>query len=144
MTDADLQIMRDAVARHKQDRDVWHSGIFHRIRTVDKNLLGALCVSQDRSSARLVLAEIDRPRSTVPPRILIPDLEPDQFYRVKSQFMTEQVKAANRSFNNPLFNGGLEMTGRALQTFGIGLPSLYAQTGLAIAFDAIEPMEVQS
>lgn len=140
MSEADFKIMKDAVARHKQDREIWHTGIFHRIRTVDKNLMGAYSVSKDRTAARLILAEIDRPRSTVPPRILLPDLDPERVYKVKSQCMTEQVKAANRSLNNPLFNGGLEMSGRALQTVGIGLPSLYAQTGIAIAIDAIDSL----
>jgi alpha-galactosidase len=139
MSKEDVEIMRTAVARHKADRNIWHSGTFHRIKTVDENLLGALSVSQDQSAARLVLVEIDRPRSTVPPRIRIPGLDPDETYHVSCQAMTEQVKKANRSFNNPLFNGGLKINGRVLETVGIGLPSLYAQTGLAIAFDAIKP-----
>jgi len=141
MTDDDLVIMKEAVARHKQDRTLWHSGIFYRIKTVDENLLGALCVAENRMAARLVLTQIDRPRSTVPPRIKIPGLEPDIVYTVTSQTMTEQVKKANRRFNNPLFNGGLQMSGRALQTVGIGLPSLYAQTGMAIALDALKQNE---
>jgi len=137
MSKKDVEIMRQAVARHKQDRDIWHSGTFHRIKTVDKNLIGALSVSQDQTAARLVLAEIDRPRSTVPPRIRIPGLNPEKTYHVSCKTMTEQVKKANRSFNNPLFSGGMEINGRVLETVGIGLPSLYAQTGLAIAFDVV-------
>lgn len=136
MSKEDVEIMRQAVERHKQDRGIWHSGTFHRIKTVDENLIGALSVSQDQTAARLVLVEIDRPRSTVPPRIRIPGLNPEKTYHVSCQTMTEQVKKANRSFNNPLFNGGMEINGRVLETVGIGLPSLYAQTGLAIAFDA--------
>lgn len=138
MTAEDVKIMREAIARHKSDREIWHTGTFHRIRTVDDHLIGALSVAQDQSAGRLVLTQIDRPRATVPPRIRIPGLACDRKYRITCQMMTEQVSAANRSFNNPLFNGGITLDGLTLETVGIGLPSLYAQTGLAIAFDSEE------
>lgn len=136
MSDSDRSIMKDAVERYKQDRHIWHSGIFHRIRTVDPNLIGALSVTGDKSAARLVLSQIDRPRSTIPPRIRIPGLDPVRNYRIISQFMSEHVTDANRTMDNPLFGGGITLSGRTLETVGIGLPSLYAQTGLAIAIDA--------
>ncbi len=136
MSDVERAIMKEAVARYKQDRHIWHSGTFHRIRTVDPNLLGALSVAADKSAARLILSQIDRPRSTIPPRIRIPGLEPARQYRVISQFMSEQVADANRNMDNPLFSDGIVLNGRTLETVGIGLPSLYAQTGLAIAIDA--------
>ncbi len=45
---------------------------------------------------------------------------------------------ANRRFDNPLWRDGYVMTGETLLKIGIGLPALYAQTGLAIAIDATE------
>lgn len=138
MSDEDKTIMRAALARHKQDRHIWHSGRFFRIRTVDDNLIGAQGVAPDKSAARLVLMQIDRPRSTVPPRIRVPGLEPDRLYRVSLQTVTENVRKANRRFDNPLFGEGFVLKGHALGTVGIGLPALYAQTGLAIAVDAVD------
>lgn len=138
MTPADIEVMRKAIERHKADRDIWHTGHFHRIRTVDPNLLGALSVASDRSQARLIIAQTDRPRSTVPPRILIPHLEPEKSYKVRMQTVTEMVDEANRKFDNPLFGDGFILSGTALGVVGIGLPSLYAQTGLAIAIDQVE------
>lgn len=138
MTDADLKIMRNAVERHKADRKYWHAGCFSRIRTVDEALIGALTVSDDLHHARIVLAQIDRPRSTVPPRIRVPGLASARRYRVTLQMMSENVQTANRKFDNPLFAGGFELSGGALGSVGIGLPSLYAQTGLAITIDSVK------
>lgn len=138
MTTEDRQIMQKTIERHKQDRVIWHTGTFHRIATVDPNLFGALSVSTDKSAARLVLAQIDRPRATVPPRVRIPGLDPQRTYHLTCQEMTEQVAKANRSHDNPLFGDGLQLNGEMLSAAGIGLPSLYAQTGLAIAIDAVK------
>ncbi|WP_051540680.1 alpha-galactosidase [Ahrensia sp. 13_GOM-1096m] len=137
MSDEDREIMRDAVTRHKQDRAIWHTGKFYRVRTVDYGLIGALSVSVALDQARMVLMQLERPRSTIPPRIRVPGLNKSAVYKVRIQTMTEQVKKANRSFPNPIFNGGFELTGAALETVGLGLPSLYAQTGLAISIEQV-------
>jgi alpha-galactosidase len=138
MSAEDREVMRQAITRHKLDRRIWHAGRFYRIRTVDESLIGAQSVHPDKTAARLVLTQLDRPRSTVPPRIRIPGLDPDRDYRVTLETMTETVKKANRKFDNPLYREGFVLGGHALETVGIGLPSLYAQTGLAIAIDAVD------
>ena len=50
---------------------------------------------------------------------------------------SEMIDKANRRFENPLWNGGYTLAGAMLRRVGIGLPSLYTQTGLAIAIDAV-------
>ncbi len=137
MSEADREIMRQAVARHKQDRAIWHSGRFSRVRTVDESLIGALSVSNDLKQARLVIAQLDRPRATIPPRIRVPGLNPSAQYKVRIQMLTEHVKEANRKFDNPIYNGGFEISGAALEAVGLGLPSLYAQTGLSVSIDQV-------
>lgn len=137
MKNMERETIREAVVRYKADRAIWHSGEFSRIRTVDPELLGAMAVSQDRNHARLVIVQGGRPRSTVPPRIAVHGLAPEHRYRVSLQFATEMVDKANRRFDNPLWTNGFEMTGEALALVGIGLPSLYAQTGIALAIDAV-------
>lgn len=138
MSDEDKVIMRDAIERHKRDRHIWHTGKFFRIRTVDDTLIGAQSVAVDQSAARLVLMQIDRPRSTVPPRIRVPGLDRERAYRVQLETVTESLKKANRKFDNPLYHDGFVLGGEALATVGIGLPSLYAQTGLEITIDAMD------
>ncbi|WP_322989247.1 alpha-galactosidase [Hoeflea sp.] len=138
MSDEDKVIMRDAIERHKRDRHIWHTGKFFRIRTVDDTLIGAQSVAVNQSAARLVLMQIDRPRSTVPPRIRVPGLDRERAYRVKLETVTESLRKANRKFDNPLYHDGFVLGGEALATVGIGLPSLYAQTGLEITIDAMD------
>ncbi|MEZ5934748.1 MAG: alpha-galactosidase [Alphaproteobacteria bacterium] len=138
MSDADREIVRDAVARYKADRAIWHEGRLRRIKTVDPGLIGMLAVSPERTRARMIMAQIDRPRSSLPPRMPILGLEPERAYRVSLQFASEQVEKANRRFDNPLWSDGCVMMGDVLAMIGIGLPALYAQTGLAIAIDAAD------
>ena len=141
MSDDERQTMADAIARHKADRSIWHTGKFHRISTVDPNLFGVLSVSPDQDTARMVITQVDRARSTISPRIRIPGLDRNKTYKITCQMMSEQVKKASRQLNNPLFDRGFAAEGHLLQTVGISLPSLYAQTGIAIALDAINKQE---
>ncbi len=133
----DMDVFKQAVARYKADRGLWHSGDFHRILTVDADLLGAVVVSVDQTSARVVLMQIDRPRSVVPPSISVPGLDPERNYLVTLQTPPKIAKRASRAFDNPLMDGGFEMNGKLLATAGIQLPVLYAQTGIALALEAV-------
>ncbi len=134
--DNDFEIFKDAVARHKVDRDLWHHGRFYRIRTVDEDLLGAAVVSRDQTAARVVMAQIDRPRSVVPPHISIPGLDPDRSYRVTMQTPPDIARRASRNFDNPLMNGGFSLPGAVLRSAGVQIPVMYAQTGVALALEA--------
>ena len=134
--EADTAIFKEAVLRYKDDRSLWHEGDFYRIHTVDADLLGGATVSQDKKQARVVLMQIDRPRSVVPPTISIPGLDAEQPYRVTLQSSAETVAKASRNFENPLLEGGFVMSGKALETAGIQLPVLFAQNGIALSLEA--------
>ena len=135
MPDSERETIHDAIARYKADREIWHTGLFSRIRTIDPQLLGAAAISPDRKRGRLVLTQLDRPRSTVPPRVTIGGLDPNMQYRVTMQFASEMVRKANRTHDNPLWGEGYVVDGSTLAIVGITLPALYAQTGLAIAIN---------
>ena len=134
--DADFELFRLAVELHKQDRALWHTGRFHRIRTVDPGLLGAAVVAQNRSAARLVIAQLDRPRSVVPPSIKVPGLDPQTIYRVQLQTPPEIALRASRDFDSPLLGEGIALPGAVLGSAGIQLPVLYAQTGVMLSVEA--------
>ena len=136
MSYADREIVKQAVERHKADRDVWHRGRFSRLVTVDPGLTGVMAIAADQRRARLIVTQADRPRSGLPPRLQIEGLMPEMRYRVTIQYASENVDRANRRFDNPLWTEGLVLSGELLAAAGLGLPALYAQTGLAIAIDA--------
>jgi alpha-galactosidase len=133
----EMSIFQDAVARYKQDRHLWHEGDFHRILTVDADLIGAATVSKDQTTARVVMMQIDRPRSVVPPNIAIPGLAPDKTYRVTLQTPPDIAKRASRVFENPLMKDGFALPGSMLGSVGVQLPVMYAQTGVALSLEAV-------
>ena len=124
---SDMAIFKDAVARHKQSRHLWHNGKFHRILTVDPALMGAAVISEDKNSARLVMMQIDRPRSVSPPHICVPGLDSNTNYQVRLETSPKIAHRASRSFDNPLMQGGFVLSGALLKSVGIQLPVLYAQ-----------------
>jgi alpha-galactosidase len=136
MGEADLQVLSDAIERHKADRDIWHHGRFFRLQTADPALIGVMAVSVDRTKARLVVATVDRPEASLPPRLRLPGLIGEQDYRIRLQYASETVDRANRCFDNPLWTEGVTLSGDSLAAIGLSLPILYAQSGLAVAVDA--------
>ena len=136
INDEDMATFKDAVERYKADRDLWHKGQFHRILTVDDDLLGAAVISNDQNSARIVMMQIDRPRAVVPPNIAVPGLDPEKSYKVTLQTPPHIAKRASRRFDNPLMDDGFIMSGSVLGSAGIQLPVLYAQTGVALSLEA--------
>jgi len=138
MSDTDREIVRGALRRHREDREIWHRGTFNRIRTVDPDLTGVMAITWDRRRARLIVTQADRPRAGIPPRLRLNGLNPEQNYRVSLQYVSENVDMTNRRFDSPLWADGFTLTGDDLAAAGVGLPALDAQTGVAIAIDAIE------
>ena len=136
INDEDMATFKDAVERYKADRDLWHKGQFHRILTVDEDLLGAAVISNDQNSARIVMMQIDRPRAVVPPNIAVPGLDPEKSYKVTLQTPPHIAKRASRRFDNPLMDDGFIMSGSVLGSAGVQLPVLYAQTGVALSLEA--------
>ncbi len=137
VTPEDFEIFKEAVERYKADRQLLHSGRFYRVRTVDDDLLGAAIVARDQNSARVLMAQIDRPRAVVPPTIAIPGLDPEKIYDVTLQTPADIALKASRGFDNPLIDGNYKMSGAVLATAGVQLPVLYAQTGVALCLEVV-------
>ncbi|MEL6967182.1 MAG: alpha-galactosidase [Pseudomonadota bacterium] len=134
----DLAVFKSAIIAHKADRDLLHSGDFFRIRTVDPALFGAAVVNVDKSQARLIMAQTDRPRSVVSPLVRVPGLAADRLYRATISPAMGTVARANRSFKNPLGDGSLTLPGSVLGRVGLQLPAFYAQTGLSVRLEAVD------
>ncbi len=138
MSDDDIEVLTEAIERHKADRDIWHQGRYSRLQTVDPGLTGVMAISSDQRHARLVMAQSDRPEASLPPRLRLPGLINDRPYRITLQYASENLDRANRHFDGALWTGGLTLSGEMLAAVGLCLPIFYAQTALAIAIDAAE------
>ena len=136
--DAEHEVLREAVARYKADRSIWHGGTLRRVETSDPDLAAVMAVSPDRASARVVVPQLDRPRSTLADPLRLSGLDPERHYRVVPQHVTRAAMKANRDHRHPLLSDGLTASGAALARLGLTLPVLTAVSGLALAIDAID------
>ena len=135
--DADREVFVEAVGRYKADREIWHSGRLWRLATGDPNLIATAASSNDKRHMRVFALQIDRARSVAPTPLRLRGLEPLQSYRVRLTSGPPPERSGTRRFDNPLGIGSLETSGEVLMRAGVQLPVLYAQSGVAIAVDAV-------
>ena len=132
-----------AIARHKRDRHIWHGGRLRRLDHPDPGVFAVMATLGDET--RLVVTQLDRPRDTIPLPLALPGLDRDAIYRVTSETEAGAVTPdyasgapyGNRRFDNPLMDGGVELSGALLADAGLQLPILYAQTGHALALERV-------
>ena len=137
LDEATRETCRAAIARHKRDRHIWHGGRLHRLDHPDPSLFAVMAVAPDRSEARLVVVQLDRPRDTIPLPLALPGLDADALYRVRLENGSGDLPPGNRRFANPLAGDGVVLPGAVLAGAGLQLPVLYAQTGYALALRKI-------
>ena len=131
-------VLREAVARYKRDRHIWRSGRLWRIETADPDLAIVMAATPDRASARAVVAQLDRPRSTLADPLRLFGLDAERTYRVTAPVVTEAARRANRDHSHPLLSDGLVAKGGLLGSLGFTLPVLTAVSGLALEIEAID------
>lgn len=135
--DEEFEVLKAAIDRHKQDREIWHSGTLFRLETCDSNLFGMCAISNNKLRARVMLAQIDRPRAIVPPVVRLAGLDPKRRYNISVIEELTSKTRATRFFDNPLAGGELILAGDVIQKAGIQLPVLYAQTALSLQLEAL-------
>ncbi len=138
LDDAQVSIFKATVERYKRDRDIWHHGAFYRIATVDPNLLGVCAVDSRAHRACLVMAQLDRARSTVPPLVRVPGLCATTMYNVSIEDADPELWRATTHYPNPLGEDGLVLCGQVLMCVGLQLPVLEAQRAIALRINAID------
>jgi len=129
--------IKSSIETYKKDRILWHSGIFYRIKTVDPSLVGVAVISCDKKDARLVMTQLNRPRSIVPPLIKIPALNKDFIYMVKLQNESKCKILDSSPLYDSIFKDGLQLSGFIISEVGIQLPALYSQCAVAFSLKAI-------
>ena len=116
-SEADHEILRRAIALHKQHRELIHGGDYHRLETPDY-LSGIAVVSADAKEALAQLAVLDQHPTTHPPRLNLAGLDPEVRYRV-SLLWPEFVAGDLGRF-----------AGSALMGYGLQLPQTRPDTCL--------------
>ena len=122
-SDEDREILKRAIALHKQHRDLIHGGEFHRLATPNHiNAVG--CVAKDQRQALFQCAVLDQHPTTHPPRLHLAGLDPERRYRLKL-IWPEAIAADIGSF-----------AGSALIDYGLQLPLTYPDTCLIYHLEA--------
>ncbi|RGP41343.1 Alpha-galactosidase [Altererythrobacter insulae] len=122
-SEADLQVLKNAIKLHKKYRTLIHGGEYHRLET-DRHL-SAICVaSDDRSEALAQVGVLDQHPNTHPPRLFYAGLDPQRHYKlalVWPEFMAKDVGS---------------FAGSALMDNGMQLPLTHPDTCLIYHLEA--------
>ena len=122
-SEADREVLKRAIALHKQHRDLIHEGNYHRLETSD-HIAGIAVVSADGHSAIAQLAVLDQHPAPHPPRLNFVGLDPAKRYQV-ALLWPEFVAQGAGSF-----------AGSALMGYGLQLPQTHPDTCMIYHLEA--------
>ena len=128
---SDRATLASAIALHKQQRELIHSGEFYRLQTQD--CLAAMgCVAKDKSAALFSCALLDMHSTTTPPRLRFSGLDPSKRYRTRLVWPERNVSISSPSIVDEanLYGDGTGFSGGALMEHGIQLPLIMPDTCL--------------
>lgn len=120
-------------AYYKRNRELLHSGRVLRVDSPDPAAHVHGVVAHDRARAIVAYVQLGTAAAVIPPRVLIPSLDPDARYRVS---IAEPAGRAMRLEKvAPLWTEGVVATGRALAEFGLRPPVLHPESAILIELD---------
>ncbi|MFN2099750.1 alpha-galactosidase [Altererythrobacter sp. MF3-039] len=123
-SEADREVLKNAIALHKQHRALIHAGEYHRLETAE-HLSGILVVNADKSEALVQIAVLDQHPSPHPPILYFEGLDPGRRYRV-CMIWPEFLERECGSF-----------AGSALIGYGLRLPQTHPDTCLIYHLEAV-------
>ncbi|WP_432199669.1 alpha-galactosidase [Erythrobacter sp. W53] len=130
-SEEDREILRRAIALHKQHRALIHGGDFHRL-DAPKYFNAVGCVAPDKSEALFSCAQLDPAPMTLPARIRFAGLDPDRSYRTKLVWPMRNTSITEPSIIDQanLLGVGSTFQARALMEHGIQMPLIFPDTCL--------------
>ncbi len=138
-TDADLDVLRRAIALYKAHRALIHSGDLYRLEASDYlNMVGV--VAKDQSAALFSCAKVEGHSTTLPGRIRFAGLAPDKHYLTRLIWPTHppSVTAPSIVEAADLCGDGTVFRGEALVHFGIQLPLMHPNSCLLYHLESVE------
>ncbi|MEL7454789.1 MAG: alpha-galactosidase, partial [Pseudomonadota bacterium] len=135
---ADLEVLKSGIALHKKFRSLLHSGDHHRLDTPNHvNAMGV--VATDQSEALFSWCNLSDHRSTLPGRMFVSGLDPEQTYRSRIIWPSPVRSRSSPSVVDvlELAGEGTILGGDALMQAGLQMPLLYPETCLIFHFSAV-------
>ena len=127
--DRDLDKLREWIDLHKRLRPLLHGGDVVRLDQADRDTLAHGVVSTDRSEAVFCHAQLRRPDTSAPPRLVLAGLDPDRGYTLERIVVPGNV--GGLTWHQPRWlDEPVTVSGRVLMTMGIQLPILLPESAL--------------
>ena len=136
LDERELEVLRAAIALHRAERDLLHTGDAVRFDVAPPWLAHGV-YAPDRSRAIVCVAALDLARTAATEPLLLPDLAPDLRYRVAPVVLPHDVAVANLDAPPWWTAGGLTATGRQLAVHGLRMPSLHPASAVLVALRAV-------
>jgi alpha-galactosidase len=134
-SDEELELLREAIALHKQHRGLLHAGDVVRFDT-EPNSCAHGVYAADRSEAIVSFAQLTTAPGLVPPPLRLPGLDPLRRYRIERlKVPGERWGLARRQ--PEWMDASIELTGRQLAGHGLQPPVLHPESAVLIHLTAI-------
>ncbi|MGR5266401.1 alpha-galactosidase [Vibrio astriarenae] len=135
-TDEEKQGFEHYVELHKSLRSLLHTGDSWRIPTDDSAHQIQAVVSQDKSQAVVLIAQLAMPTNALSGHLRIPGLDPDTLYQVT---VIDQPKNYHDivNYQPPWTVDGCQLSGQWCQDIGLTMPVLDAETALLVKLEKI-------
>ena len=137
-SEADLSVLKQAIAVHKSYRHIIHHADVHRMDAPPCfNVLGI--VAADQSEAIFSVAKTDGHATTLPDRLHIEGLNPGTRYVMRLIWPAGNVSVTSPSIveAGDLAGAGMIISGEALRAHGMQLPLIHPDTCLIYHFQAV-------
>jgi alpha-galactosidase len=130
LSDHERDVLRAAIALHKQHRDLLHRGRTVRFDLDDDTALAHGVFAADRHEALLAYVQMETSPWLVSPRWRIPGLQPDRTYTV-THVALGQLGGIGRT-KPDWMTASVQCTGRDLAVIGLQPPSLWPESGMLV------------
>ena len=129
LTEDEAAEIKRQIVRFKERRGLLHSGVLHRLETVDPAVIAEMHVAQDGGGFLLYAAQIIPSSQQLARPLRLAGLEADARYEVQLDDPDQVVEVMNRGPKAPLIAGApVVLSGAALMGVGVRLPNAFPDT----------------
>jgi len=126
LSDADIEIIKDATSWYKNNREWLHTAFIQRLDSDDKAVIGEQQIAADGSQFVAFIAQMEVSDQTLPRPVRLCGLNPDQKYSVSLR--NPQSSAPTSRGIPALKDQSLVLSGQILMERGISLPVAFPAT----------------
>ena len=138
LDEREREVVRAAIALHREDRDLLHGGDTVRFDVAEPWLAHGV-YARDRSRALVSVAALDLARTAATDPVRLPGLTADRRYRVTPVRLPHEAAVANLSVPPWWEHGVLEATGHQLAVHGVRVPTLHPASAVLLSLVAVGP-----